>query len=896
MKRGNRLFLLLSFLFTCQILSAQVSHGISETFRNEPLSQVLDYLGEKYDYIFAYDVEKVQDIYVTVNLKGAGIEQVLRLLLQNTELEYILLKSHQVIIRPRKKEFINQNTRAISSNAAPVPQNFYFSGRVLDKDSGLPLPFAFVYLNGENGTYTDSLGYFRLLMRREADSVKVRYIGYVTHRMFVDLAGAPASVEILMKSEIIRLDEVLISEGSGQAVFREDGVGKISLNPAQVSTLSALGEPDIFRTLQLLPGISSNQESASDLNIRGSSSDQNLIMFDGITIYQPGHFFGTFSAFNTHATKDVQVYRGGFSAKYGGRASAVLDITGKPGNPEKLSYGAGLNLMNAHAFVETPLFNRRGALLIAGRRSFSDIVQSFMYRNLFDNIFQQGVIYNDKKDALEAGNNISIDPSFHFDDLNAKFTFHPTDRDMLSVSGYQGRDLLSYSSEDLSDSSFSIYTSDTLLLKNQGLSFNWSRQWNASFYSKTTAAFSRFNQNHIYNYSYSQPDEPAILHRFPQENELNQVSLRNENDWEISDQSTLLFGLDISSMDVGYRFRWIEGDSNLLDDVLKKSGNIYAAYAEHIWSPTSKFSLTTGIRYNYYGVTRKNYWEPRTSLTYQASDKLKLKAAWSKHNQFITSILQFNALSVGEDFWALADGDTIPVVHAGHLIAGGTWEVKDFLIDVELYYKKSTGLVTYEYSLAPGSLEINQVNLVGEGISIARGLDILIQKKFGHYSGWIGYSLGRVTQRFPGIESGKAFPAAYDHLHKFNSVNTYAHKQWEFSLNWTWSSGKPYTDLVEKYVSRQPNEELEVDLGARNAQRLPAYHRMDISCNYSLFPETKKQVVKVGVSVFNLYNRKNVRDFRYSVVTDAKRKQPELISMNRNLLGISPNVFFSVEF
>lgn len=896
MKLGNRLLLVLNFLFVCQILSAQVSHGISGTFRDEPLPQVLDYLGEKYDYIFAYDVEKVKDISVTVTFKNAEIEEVLRLLLQNTDLEFLILKSHQVIIKPRKKEFLNQNTRGIPSASVFPQKSFSFSGRVLDKDSGQPLPFAFVYLSVENGTYTDSLGYFRLYMKRETDSVKVRYIGYITQHLFVDLIRDPAPRDIFMKSEILRLEEVLISEVSGQSIVVEGGVGRISLDPQQVSTLSALGEPDVVRTLQLLPGISSNQESASNLNIRGSSADQNLIMFDGITIYQPGHFFGTFSAINTYATKGVQVYRGGFSAKYGGRASAVLDITGKPGNPEKLSYGAGLNLMNAHAFVETPLFNRRGALLIAGRRAFSDVVQSFMYRNLFDNIFQQGVIYNDKKDALEEGNHLSLDPAFHFDDLNAKLNFRPTDTDILSISAYQGRDLLSYASEDLSDSSFSIQTADTLRLKNLGLSFNWSRQWNKSLYSKTTAAFSRFNQSHIYNYLYSHFNDPAVLHRFPQENRLNQISLRNENDWEIDNQNSLSFGLDLSYIDVSYRFRWIEQDSNLLDDLLRKSGKTYAAYAEHVWKPHTQWSLSTGLRYNYYDVTGKNYWEPRTSLSYQATDKLTFKAAWSLHNQFMSSILQFNALSVGEDFWALADGDTIPVVHASHLIAGGTWEVKDFLVDVEMYYKKSTGLVTYEYSLAPGSLEINQVNLVGGGVSIARGLDIMIQKKFGDYSGWIGYSLGRVTHRFPGIESGKPFPAAYDHLHKFNSVNTYTHNQWEVSLNWTWISGKPYTDLVEKHVSRQPNDELEVDLGARNAQRLPAYHRMDVACSYSLFPKTKNQIVKVGISVFNLYNRKNVRDFRYSVVTDAKRKQPELISMNRNLLGITPNVFFSVEF
>ncbi|MEZ4828164.1 MAG: TonB-dependent receptor [Bacteroidia bacterium] len=895
MKRGNRLFLLIIFLLGCQFLAAQASLRIYETFKNQPLTQVLNHLGKKYDYIFAYDAARVKNVYITASLKGVNMEEAIQTILQHTNLEYLFIKNRQIVIRPRKEILLPQNTRSVSRETSPS-RSMYFSGRVLDHDTRQPLPFAYVYLSPDYGSYTDSLGYFRLLMRGTQDSVKIRYIGYRPRVLAVDISILSQPAEILLHSEILNLDEVLISEDNRYTATTGGTVGKISLNPDKISTLSSLGEPDILRTLQLLPGISSNQESASGLNIRGGSADQNLILFDGITIYQPGHFFGTFSAFNTRATKDVQVFRGGFRAKYGGRSSAVLDITGKPGDPDKLSFGAGINLMNANAYVETPVLKGKGALLLAGRRSFSDIVQSVMYKNLFDNIFQQGVIYNDKVDALDSGRNITLDPSFFFEDLNGKFTFHASEKDLLSLTAYQGRDVLAYNSSDLSDPDFVIHTEDTLELRNRGLSFNWARQWNPGFYSKTTAAISYFDQKHIYNYLYRQENEPGIVHRFPQENALRQYDLQNENEWRINARNTLSLGWAYSFLNVSYRFRWMENESVLLDDKLNKQGSIIAGFAERNWTPGDKFSLQTGLRYSYFTPTAKIYWEPRTSLSYQVSDKLKLKAAWSLHNQFMSSILQFNALSVGEDFWALADGDTVPVVHSSHLIAGFEREVGGFLIDVELYYKKSRGLVTYEYSLSPGTLEINQVNLVGNGSSLAKGIDIMVQKKWGNYTGWISYSLGRVIQRFPGIEAGKAFPAPYDHLHKLNSVNTYSVRNWELSLNWTLASGKPYTDLVERYVTRQSSEELEVDLGARNAARLPAYHRLDFSATYSLLPKDKNSDLKVGISIFNLYNRKNVRDFRYSVVTDAKRKQPELISMNRNLLGFSPNLFISLDF
>ncbi|MEZ4851721.1 MAG: TonB-dependent receptor, partial [Bacteroidia bacterium] len=699
------------------------------------------------------------------------------------------------------------------------------------------------------------------------------------------------------------LNDVIISDGSEQTIKVSDGASDIVLNPRKISALSPMGEPDVLRALQNLPGISSNNESASELNIRGGFPDQNLILFDGITVYQPGHFYGVFSAFNAQATKDVQLYRGGFSAKYGGRTSGVLDITGKPGNPKKITGGMGLNLMNVNAYLETPLFKKKGALLIAGRRSFSDIIQSTFYRQLFNNIFQQGYIYNQKNRSVYDSLNLQTDPSFLFDDINAKFTYQLSDKDLLSVSTYMGRDLLTYHSSESVTPGIISSTADTLLLKNRGISTSWARQWSPSFYSKTLIAYSNFEQEHIYKFSRWDSTGNGFWYRFPRENQLSSLNFRHDHEWKINPKHTLNFGAELTDYKLSYQDRLFSDLGQLLDDKTTRGSWLAAGYGEHLFRPVKNWEFAMGMRYHRYSKSTKNYFEPRFSFKGNLNNHFKIKGAWTRHYQFLTNIFEFNGLSVGENFWALADDDTIPVVNSEHFILGGAYENKNFLIDIEIYHKNTSGLITYAYFLPEDSivdindLEILRTYLTKDGSSVARGIDILIQKKQGNYTGWLGYSLARVDVSFPDINQGKFFPASHDHRHKLNWVNMYSWKKFEFSLNWTYSSGKPYTDLVEQNIARTSNnEDIKVSLGERNANRLPAYHRLDFSTTYHISPPDNSWHSKVGITIFNLYNRKNVRDFRYNIVTDPKRNQSQLVSMSRNLLGFSPTLFLNFEF
>ena len=749
MVRGKISVLSILFLICWQILLAQSQIRIYETIRNQPLASALDHLSRTYNIIFAYNPDILEGKTISVQLKGVNLDGALERMLRNTDIEYVKIKENQIVLRKKALSRPTQNTRTLASS------RWILYGVILDEKASSPLPYASIYLaKTRAGTYADSVGKFRLVISSPDDSLIIKSFGYEERRLCLSNLTSFDNIEIRLKQETHQLEEVMITEGSEQTLVIADGASEISLNPQRIQTISGLGEPDIFRSLQLLPGISASQESSSGLNIRGGTADQNLILFDGITIYQPGHFFGSFSAFNTQATKDVEVYRGGFSAKYGGRASSVLNITGKPGNPEKLSYGGGINMMNANAYLETPLFHRKAALLIAGRRSFSDIVQSSFYHQLFDNIFQQGAIYDERILQEQGDMMLNLKPAFHFDDLNVKLTYRPGVRDLFSVSFYQGGDLLTYVKDDPETN---VSTTDTLLLKNTGLSLNWARQWTPKFYSKTTLARSRFDQRHIYKLEISD-SQFTSENLFPKENQLTDYSFRLDNEWKINARNQFVFGGEASHQSVLYRLRWFEGNELKLDDLNETEALTTAGYAEYTLKPFRNLSLTGGMRSTWYSLTDKLYLEPRTSVALTLSEKLSFKGSWSLHNQFMTHFLEFNGLSVGEEFWVLANGKDIPVVSSEHLILGGAYRKNNFLMDIELYQKRSEGLVAYSYLVRDNRPEILQVHLVSNGISLARGVDILLQNTWGNYSGWVSYSLARVINQFPDIEGGNPFP------------------------------------------------------------------------------------------------------------------------------------------
>ena len=795
--------------------------------------------------------------------------------------------------------YFNSNLTSFLLGDKTQMNQITISGVVKDKESGETLPFANVFIKDTNiGTTTNGDGFFTLFnVPSENSTIQVQYLGYKVETLILTKEIVKDKITILLAPDFNKLDEVVINTDSRQQIIKmNENVSQISLSPKRLASIPNLGEKDIFRALQLLPGVSGTNESSAGLYVRGGTPDQNLVLLDGFTVYHVDHFYGFFSAFNSDAIKDIQLFKGGFPAEYGGRISSVMDLTGKRGNINKVSFSGGLSLVSANATLEIPI-GEKANLLLAGRRSYTDIIRSGLYNNIFD-------LYNDNNQSngtrFPNFNNLQqnqTQPSFYFYDLNTKFSYNPSDKDIISISMYNGEDNLDSSRKNNNtfgsntDGERSITTDikDLLNWGNWGSSIRWARQWNDKLYTNIVGAYSNYfsNRNRVNDVTIQLPDTTNNFKTgLVEDNNLKDYTLRLHSEYKINSKHSLEFGGQITKNDVDYNYTF--NDTITVIDQ-KDEGVLNTVYLQDKWSPSEKLNIVGGIRATHFDVTDEFYYEPRFSLSYQLNDKLKLKGAWGRYYQFVNRIVREDVTQGSRDFWLLADEENSPISFSEHLIIGSSYEINDWLFDIEYFEKEMTGLTEFSlrFQSALGADPNDQLFFEGTGIS--RGVDFLIQKMVGKYTGWMGYTLSEVVHTFPGL-SDKPFYSLNDQRHEFKLVNVLKAGRWDLGATWVYGSGKPYTAPNGIYtITLLDGTKTEyVSVGDKNGPRHAPYHRLDLSFTYKFDIGSGKG--SMGLSLFNFYNRSNTWYKEFEVVNG------QVIETNINYIGFTPSLFFNVSF
>ncbi|MEO1451318.1 MAG: TonB-dependent receptor plug domain-containing protein, partial [Bacteroidota bacterium] len=468
----SRFYWVFGFLLVFGIhtrISAQIEERLSVTYKNQSLNAVLQDLEARMPGLsFNYDPALVRGISITHRFERTSVDGILD----------FLLHPHALLWK-RADNYI-----LISRGKAPQ-RTFRLYGKVLSAETGEHLSGIYVRSNDPEQKYraeSDVLGEFMLKIPVNASvpSLIIGAEGYKTQVFHLQDHDTDESLQILMQVRQSNISPVVIEEGVDQTVKVADQASEMSLKPERVAHLSSLGGPDVMRSIQLLPGVQGDQEGAVGLQVRGGSADQTLVMLDGITIYEPGHFYGMISLFNSRAIDKVKLIRGGFGAAYGGRTSAVIDMEGRPKRIDSIRASAGVNLLQASAHVEVPVLTKyKGSLLLAGRRTFTDVWASPTFSNIFDQYFQKGVIHEDRKAPAPDGGIRTMRPRFHFGDLNAKFTLKPGQSDLLTVSMLASRDRLQYRDSLRFSNGGGESSHDEIIQQNLGLSANWTRVWNS---------------------------------------------------------------------------------------------------------------------------------------------------------------------------------------------------------------------------------------------------------------------------------------------------------------------------------------------------------------------------------------------------------------------------------
>ena len=876
----SRLIFTLFFVGIMGIAFAQQTDTrVNAAYYGKTMKQILIDFSKQSNLILDVDFEDLPGgIQKGRNYRDVEAHAFLDSVLEDYDLKYKIVED-RVIIRPKNVAI---------TYTAPVyerKQDYTLNGQIVEAATGETMPFAQIMVEGtSNGAVTNVDGHFTLFhVPSDTCFVIVSYIGYKKQyfRLTPKLVSTDLRIELIPDNKELDLVEI-IGEKEEKLLEVNSIKGMISMSPKQIVALPSIGDKDIFRSFQLLPGISGSNESSSGLYVRGGTPDQNLVLYDGFTVYHVDHLFGMFSAFNPDGIKNVQMSKGGFESKFGGRLSSVMEITGKDGNETQFNAGTSISLLSFSGFAEIPLAGK-GALFISGRKSFESA--------LYDKIFDQFNTSQSEAELVQSfGNRMmqSVSPTSYFYDINAKATYKPTMKDELSWSFYNGQDDLDNSRDQgFARAGIEVQgtNNDYTSWGNWGSSLKWSRKWSNSFYSNLLGSFSNYYSIRDQTSTMTRDDEEVTRGSY-ENNQLNDYSLKLDNEYKTGSDNEIDFGLQASYITIDYDYHI--NDTLTIQNTYNAQSTI-AAYLQDDWMIWDKVSLKPGIRTTYYTGTNKMYYEPRFSSRLHITKQLSLTASWGIYYQFANRIVREDLESGSRDFWMLADDETIPVGSSQHFIAGLTWENRTMLAEANAFYKPISGLTEYTLRFVPSFHDVDYDEYFYMGTGLSQGVEFLLQKKVGDYLGWIGYTWSNVDYQFD-IYGENSFPASHDVSHEFKIVNSYNWKNWTFSGTWIYATGKPYTPPLGAYQIENPDGTTSdyIIVGDKNSYRLPAYHRLDLAATLN-FILGEKMNGNLGFSLFNAYNRSNVWYKEFEVIDG------ELLETNVNLLGITPNISFTIK-
>ncbi|HEU0137614.1 MAG TPA: TonB-dependent receptor, partial [Flavobacterium sp.] len=656
------------------------------------------------------------------------------------------------------------------------------------------------------------------------------------------------------------LDEIVVFTFLSKGITK-DGQ-KMIISPQKVEELPGVTDADILLSLQQLPGVKSPNETASGLHVRGGTLDQNLIMWDGIRMYHPGHLFGMISGFNPNVKQKVHYYNKAADPKFGERISSVIDIRTSNEISDSLSVDAGINALDADVYVRAPLVKNKLGVQLAARKSITEQVQSPTFNALADKVFQNTDFTNFRDDN-----------KFGFYDLSAKLNYNSGHKNDFSLTGIAIDNHLDFTTVD-NDSQRKV---QNMNIRNYGSSFSWNHRYNSNFRHHFLLHYS------LYSFDYQRTQhQPNYYDSFIKLNRVIDSGAELNFSYETSETSHVDFGYQLFGNDISHSFtNAIPNLSFELDQ--KHLFNVTHAGFLNIRYDFEQWKLQGGVRFNYFAHLDRSSLEPRVSIERYIAKNLNWQMSYERKSQIASQARESvtNDLSLENYVWVLADGGDYPVQKGQQYTMGFVYKTKPFVVDIDLYYKTLEGVTSMTFGF------VNEFDsTVNTGNGFTKGIDFLIQKNAPDWSVWLTYTYQDSQNRYDGINGGRYFPISSETRH---AVSLSYFKKWgnySLSAGWFLHSGRPYSELNSTSDSTLIND-----------KRLPAHHRLNISAAYR-FNISSHLNGRVGFSVFNAYNKRTVisQEYERRYVNLGDFANPNNSLRNYYSLGITPNIFCRISF
>ncbi len=712
------------------------------------------------------------------------------------------------------------------------------SGYVYDSESNENLIGASVYFSDRNiATTTNNYGYYSLETERKEITIVFSFIGYKKKVINISLKN-DTILNIGLKRGI-EIKEVVITEDNKR--FLKSPSGLIILNAKAVkNTPTVLGESDLIKTVQLLPGVQNGHEGFSGMHVRGGNNDQNLILLDGVPLYNINHFFGMFSLFNSDALKNIKLFKGPSSAKYHGRVSSVMDITTKDGNMKNYKGAGELGLISSKFTFEGPIKKDTASFILSARRTYLDL----LLRPII-------------KKALNGGS-----AGYFFYDINGKINYRFSNKSRLYISGYMGHDKF-YEKYEANTSDGSYFLNSKLEWGNKTTSIRWNYLFNDKVFSNATIYYSQYNFETSF-FADEFKNDTTIHTGYGYVSGVKDYAIDYDISYYISKAHTLRTGLDftIHSFTPGVN----TGTDNSLSEIeidTMLQGNKYLQhelniYIQDDWNINKYISTNFGLNNSLYltgeGEPYFNI-NPSLSLSILLSEAISIKSGWNISHQYV-HMLSNGSISLPTDLWVPVT-DRINPIKAQQFSVAGNYVQNKIKIILEAYYKKLSNLISYNEGTNVTTVSKKWDDNVVSGNGLSYGIELFLSKETGDLNGWISYSLSKHTRQFDEINQGKQFPYVYDRRHVFNIVANYdINEKVTTNITWIFQSGRTGT-----YASHVYNSSLigytnsSFFFGQKNNIRFPNYHRLDIGVKLKKKKKWGQRIWKIGI--YNAYSRIN---------------------------------------
>ena len=814
------------------------------------LKIILQKISTQHNIIFNYIENEIVVYTLTPPQKEWSLETKIEYIKTETQLQFKLINNKYFTIYNDKK------------------MDKPLCGFLLDSDTELPIENATIYILRTNiSTSSNDKGYFEL-PTISPNTIQIKHLSYqslTVNPEDLHAVNCP-QIKLFVISEV--LEEVVTQRYLTKGISKKND-GSFEIKPKKFGILPGLIEPDVLQTMQQIPGITSENETISNINVRGGTHDQNLFLWNGIRMFQTGHFFGLISAFNASSAQNINIVKNGSSAFYGESVSSLVAISSHSKIIEKSNNSVSANLISTEFYSKIKT-SEKASFEFSGRRSLTDVFSSPTYKNYRKRIFQNTIVTNLNSSQVVDYNS---DDNFYFYDFTAQYqqkigTKHELSIDVIAIQN--SLNINQYSSSESKNSD--------LGQQNLGGTINWKTQWNTNNWSQIYFYTSYYNLD-------STNESIQNNQIFEQQNTILDMGFQLKNSHKISETIMLENGYQFNEIGVT-NFDEINAPffSRNSKEVLRNHALIVESNYK---SKNKKTFLTTGIRANYFEKFKAFLLEPRIQFSQSVTENIRLEILGEQKNQTLSQIidLQQDFLGIEKRRWTLANNSTIPIQKSNQISFGFTFKNKDWLVTVDNFYKKITGITSTSQGFQ------NQFEFIKTtGDYMVLGSEVLVQKNFKQFYSWVSYSFNDNNYLFDAL-SNTEFANNLELIHSVSWAGIYDWHNLKIALGSKWHSGKPFTTPSTNSVDYTDPANPIIEYNSPNSSRLKEYVQLNFSASKE-WNLSKKTTMQTSISVLNILNTKNVINRFYRVNTS----ENTIESVDTYSLERTPNVNIKINF